>query len=85
MAVAEAIDQLMHSRCLYELEQLSAQSVVQGQVRLDDGAMTHWRPDKRAHGDGLDNISTGLYGTAGRAIANAPHPIADASSRDPAF
>lgn len=85
MAVTEAIDQLMHSRCLYELEQLYAQRAVQGQVGLDDGAMTHWCPDKRAHSDGRDDISTGRHGTAGCAIANAPHPIAYASSRDPVF
>lgn len=84
MAVTEAINQLMHSPCLYELEHRSAQLVVQGQVRLDDGAMTHWRPDKRAHSDGPDDISTGLHGTTGRAIASAPHPIAYAFNRDPA-
>lgn len=74
----------MHSRCLSELEQLSAQHDIQGQVGLDDGAMTHWRPDKRAHRDGLDDNLNGLNGTAGRAAVNAPHPIEYATSRDTA-
>lgn len=58
MTVKEAIDQLMHSRCRYELEHRPAQLVAWGQDGLDDVAMTHWRSDKRVQDDGLDDIST---------------------------
>lgn len=36
-----------------------------------DGAMTHWRPDKRAHGDGLDDFSTASMEQPGWAVAFA--------------
>lgn len=58
--------------------------IFQGQVRLDDAAMTHWRPDKRAHSDGLDDISTASTDQPGRAVVSAPRSITHTSSRDAA-